>query len=287
MVPWKRIGVCLKAGQEDMAPLLGRVVQAVREHGLEVALEREAASQMAGSEACTLDELAQQVDLMIVLGGDGTVLAVARAIGKRSVPILGINLGHLGFLTDLAPSDVDGALTRVLDGEYALQERSRLEVVTREGEREVEAGLVLNDAVFSKGPEVARLIEIDTRVDGRWIGTYRADGLVIATPTGSTAYNLSAGGPILDPGVDAMILTPICPHTLSVRPLVLRDESVVEVRLRDEDSVLLTLDGQVGRALHAGESVRITRSRHPLQFLTVPDRDHFETVRTKLGWGSR
>ena len=287
MVPWKCIGVCLKAGQQDMAPLLERVVGFVRERGLDVALEREAAGQVAGSEGHTLDELVQRVDLMIVLGGDGTVLAVARAIGTRQVPILGINLGHLGFLTDLAPSDVDGALTRVFDGEYALQERSRLEVVTREGEREVEAGLVLNDAVFSKGPEVARLIEIDTRVDGRWIGTYRADGLVIATPTGSTAYNLSAGGPILDPGVDAMILTPICPHTLSVRPLVLRDESVVEVRLRDEDSVLLTLDGQVGRALHAGESVRITRSRHPLQFLTVPDRDHFETVRTKLGWGSR
>ena len=287
MIPWKCIGVCLKAGQQDMAPLLERVVGFVRERGLDVALEREAAGQIAGSEGHTLDELVQRVDLMIVLGGDGTVLAVARAIGTRLVPILGINLGHLGFLTDLAPSDVDGALAGVFNGEYALQERSRLEVVAHEGGREVEVGLVLNDAVVSKGPEVARLIDIDTRVDGKWIGTYRADGLVVATPTGSTAYNLSAGGPILDPGVDAMILTPICPHTLSVRPLVLRDQSVVEVFLRDQDSVQLTLDGQVGHILGPGSSVRITRSPHSLQFLTVPDRDHFETVRTKLGWGSR
>ena len=287
MVPWKRIGVCLKAGQGATAPVLASVLEAARESGLDAVLESEAALQAGAAEGHTLEEVADLADVLVVLGGDGTVLAAARAIGPRAVPLVGINLGRLGFLADIPASDAGTTLRRLLGGEYALQERARLEVVTREGEREVKSGLVLNDAVFSKGPEVARLIDIETRVDGHWIGTYRADGLVVSTPTGSTAYNLSAGGPILDPQVDAVILTPICPHTLSVRPLVLRDRSTVEVHLREDDHVQLTLDGQVGRALRPGEFVRITRSAHPLQFLTLPDRDHFETVRTKLGWGSR
>jgi len=287
MVPWKRIGICIKTGQGGMAPVLEAVLQAARESGLDAVLESEAAAQVAGADGHPIEEVADLADLLVVLGGDGTVLRAARAIGSRAVPLVGINLGRLGFLADIPASDAGTTLRRLLGGEYALQERARLEVVTWEGDREVESGLALNDAVFGKGPEVARLIDIETRVDGHWIGTYRADGLVVSTPTGSTGYNLSAGGPILDPQVDAVILTPICPHTLSVRPLVLRDRSTVEVRLRVEDHVQLTLDGQVRRTLRPGEIVRITRSAHSLQFLTLPDRDHFETVRTKLGWGSR
>ena len=297
MVPWKCIGVALKAGQTDLAALLERVVRPIRDRGLELALDREASAQLAEPEALTLEEVAARVDLFIVLGGAGTVLATARAIGERPVPILGINLGHLGFLADVAPSDVDGVLEQVLGGHCSVVERSRLDVRTCEGEREVDRDLALNskvaattsaacllalnDAVFSKGPGLARLIDIETRVNGRWVGTYRADGLIVSTPTGSTAYNLAAGGPILAPQVAGLILTPICPHTLSLRPLVLDDASSIEVRVSMADDV------QVGRHLGSIESVRITRSAHPVRFLTIPDRDHFEIVRTKLGWGSR
>ena len=219
MVPWKSIGVALKSGQSDMAPLLERVVGFIRERGLDVVFEFEAAAQIAGSEGLSLEDTAGRADLVIVLGGDGTVLATARAIGTRAVPILGINLGHLGFLTDVAPADVDSALISVFNGDYVVQERSRIEVVTWEGEREVSCELALNDAVFSKGPDIARLIDLEVYVDGKRLGNYRADGLVVSTPTGSTAYNLSAGGPILDPTVAAIILTPICAHTLSLRPV--------------------------------------------------------------------
>lgn len=287
MVPWKCIGVALKAGQTDLAALLERVVRPIRDRGLELVLDREASAQLAEPEALTLEEVAARADLFIVLGGDGTVLATARAIGERPVPILGINLGHLGFLADVAPSDVDGVLEQVLGGHCSVVERSRLDVRTCEGEREVDRDLALNDAVFSKGPGLARLIDIETRVNGRWVGTYRADGLIVSTPTGSTAYNLAAGGPILDPQVAGLILTPICPHTLSLRPLVLDDASSIEVRVSMADDVRLTIDGQVGRHLGSSESVRIRRSAHPVRFLTIPDRDHFEIVRTKLGWGSR
>jgi NAD+ kinase len=287
MVPWKSIGVALKSGQSDMAPLLERVVGFIRERGLDVVFEFEAAAQVAGSEGLSLEDTAGRVDLFIVLGGDGTVLATARAIGTRAVPILGINLGHLGFLTDVAPADVDSALISVFNGDYVVQERARIEVVTWEGEREVSCELALNDAVFSKGPDIARLIDLEVYVDGKRLGNYRADGLVVSTPTGSTAYSLSAGGPILDPSVAAIILTPICPHTLSLRPVVLADDSTVEVRLPRDEHVYLTLDGQVGRPLRPAEFVRITRSAHPVRFLSTPDRDHFGTVRAKLGWGTR
>ncbi len=287
MVPWKCIGVVLKVGQKDLAPLLERVLRFVRERGLDVVLEKEAAAQASGSRGLSLDETVAKADLVIVLGGDGTVLATARAIGQRKVEILGINLGHLGFLTEVAPDDVDAALAGALDGEFRIEQRSRLEVATWEGDREVDTGLVLNDAVLGKGPNVARLIELDASVDGKPVGRYRADGLIVSTPTGSTAYNLSAGGPILDPDVPAMIVTPICPHALSQRPLVLSDRSTVEVRPLAEEQVYLTLDGQVGRALRPREHVRITRSSHPLGFLASPRGDHFETLRRKLGWGSR
>ena len=269
-----------------MGPLLEAVVEVLTRHRIEPIPTPEAAATLGRGDGVPLEALTQSVDLCVVLGGDGTVLATARAIGKRDLPILGINLGHLGFLTAIAPEEVGTAFAAVFEGEYSVRKRARLEVVTSNGNREVDSGLVLNDAVFTNRPDVARLIQLETRVDGREVATYRADGLIVSTPTGSTAYNLSASGPILEPAVPAMILTPICPHTLSLRPVVVSDESIVTVEPQGDELVRLTLDGQVGRTLEPGDMVKVTRSSYPVSFIELPESDHFETIRRKLGWAS-
>lgn len=286
MVSWKRVGIVLKSGQDHMGPLLETVMEVLARHQIEAIPTQEAAAVLGTGEGVSREELTQNADLCVVLGGDGTVLATARAIGKRDLPILGINLGHLGFLTAIAPEEVRTAFAAVFEGEYSVRKRARLEVVTWNGEREVDSALVLNDAVFTNRPDVARLIQLETKADGRHIATYRADGLIVSTPTGSTAYNLSASGPILGPDVPAMILTPICPHTLSLRPVVVSDQSTVTVEPKGDELVRLTLDGQVGRTLESGDIVKVTRSAYPVSFIELPESDHFETIRRKLGWAS-
>ena len=286
MEPWKRVGIVLKSGQDHMAPLLEIVVEVLRRHQLEIIPARQAAALLGQGEGLSVVEMTKAADLCVVLGGDGTVLATARRIGKRDVPIVGINLGQLGFLTAVAPDEVRTAFAAIFEGEYKVRKRARLEVVTWDEDHELHSGLVLNDAVFTNRPDVARLIELETRVDGREVATYRADGLIVSTPTGSTAYNLSASGPVLEPGVPAMILTPICPHTLTLRPVVVSNESTVRVEPKGDELVRLTLDGQVGHTLEPGQVVTITRSAHPVSFIELPDSDHFETIRRKLGWAS-
>jgi NAD+ kinase len=289
MIPWKRIGVALKSGQAGVEPLLRRIAAVVSDHGLELILEREAADRLPGLDSgggLALETVAARSDLLIVLGGDGTVLAAVRAVGERDVPILGINLGHLGFLADLAPENVDAALVAIFGGEYGVLERSRLAVTCVNEGRDVNTDLVLNDAVITKGSALARLIELEACVDEKVIATYRSDGLILSTPTGSTAYNLSAGGPLVDSTVPAIIINPICPHTLTQRPLVLPDSLQVEVRLHSREVATLTLDGQVGISLHPGDALRVTRAAHPARFVIALGHDRFETLRKKLGWGS-
>ncbi|MCZ6571470.1 MAG: NAD(+)/NADH kinase [Deltaproteobacteria bacterium] len=287
MIPWKRIGVALKSGQSGVEPLLRRIVADVSEHGLELILEREVARVLDSDSDSDLEQVAARADLLIVLGGDGSMLAAARAIGEREVAILGINVGRLGFLADVSPDEVEAALAAVLGGDYRIRERSRLEVTCLKQGCEPQVDLVLNDAVITKGTALARLIELEVLIDQNVVASYRSDGLIIATPTGSTAYNLSAGGPLVDPRLRAMIINPICPHTLTQRPLVLPDSVQVEVRLLPREEATLTLDGQVGMSLQPGDAVRVTRSARPVRFVTVPGHDLFETLRKKLGWGSR
>ncbi len=287
MTPWKRIGGALKSGQAGVEPLLRRIVADVSEHGLELILEREAARVSDSDSDSDLEQVAARADLLIVLGGDGSMLAAARAIGERDVAILGINVGRLGFLADVSPDEVDAALAAVLRGDYQIRARSRLAVTCLKQGCEPQVDLVLNDAVITKGTALARLIELEVLIDQKVIASYRSDGLIIATPTGSTAYNLSAGGPLVDPSVLAMVINPICPHTLTQRPLVLPDSAQVEVRLLPREEATLTLDGQVGTSLQPGDAVRVTRSARPVRFVTVPEHDRFETLRKKLGWGSR
>ncbi len=287
MIPWKRVGVALKSGQAGVEPLLRRIVADVSEHGLELILEREVARVLGSDSDSDLEQVAARADLLIVLGGDGSMLAAARAIGEREVAILGINVGRLGFLADVSPDEADAALAAVLGGDYRIRERSRLAVTCLKQGCEPQVDLVLNDAVITKGTALARLIELELLIDQSVVASYRSDGLIIATPTGSSAYNLSAGGPLVDPSVPAMIINPICPHTLTQRPLVLPDSVQVEVRLLPREEATLTLDGQVGMSLQPGDAVRVTRSARPMRFVTVPEHDLFETLRKKLGWGSR
>ena len=287
MVPAKRIGIAVKGQQPGLPTLLRTLLRTISARGIDVVVERKGAEGLADLDLRTgsRSEVLEGSDLVIVLGGDGTTLGVVREIGSKGTPVLGINLGQLGFLTDVPPDEAGSALSRVLEGEFEIRERSRLEVQVLGDSSPSE--LVLNDAVFTKGTALARMIELRVNVDGARMATYRSDGLIVSTPTGATAYNLSAGGPLVDPDLNAMILTPICPHTLSHRPFVLPDDRGVEVELASTEEALVTLDGQVGLPLQPGTRVRIARSAHPARFVVVPGNDSFETLRTKLGWDTR
>ena len=284
---WKRVGVTIKGtAVRGFGDLVQRVVAQIAASGSEVVLVDAATERDAGVEQA-LEEVASRVDLMVVLGGDGTVLRAARAIGPRDVAIFGVNLGRLGFLTDVRPIDAAEALAEVLAGRYRIESRSRLSVVRMHAGSEDPPRLVTNDAVISAHGDVARMLDLETSVAGLRMGAFRADGLIVSTPTGSTAYSLGAGGSILEPELNAMIVTPICPlATSQQRPIVLAAERVVEVSVRSEFPARLTLDGQVGLPLQQGEGIRVTGSEHPLHFVTIGDHDYFAILRSKLGWGS-
>ena len=286
---WQRVGIVLKGSEVGRAGLVARLIDVARARGVEIAVDTHAAAQVPGlgsSEVHPPEQVVELAELLVVLGGDGSVLAAVRAVGDRNVPILGINLGHLGFLTEVGPDDAVAALDRVLGGAAQVVERQRIAVrVLREG-RAIASGCALNDAVITKGSALARMIELHVRVDAEHIAAFRSDGLIVSTPTGSTAYNLSAGGPVVEPTVEALVVNPICPHTLSLRPLVVRADCSIEVELRAEEATL-TRDGQVGTSLAPGDVVHVVRAAHPARFVELAPRDHFETLRTKLGWGSR
>jgi NAD+ kinase len=211
---------------------------------------------------------------------------VARAVDDRPVPILGVNLGTLGFLTEIALDELFAALELVLAGDSRCETRMRLDVRARRGEAELAHFLALNDAVLTKA-DLARMIDLEVRADGRQVTVYHADGLIVATPTGSTAYSLSAGGPIVLPELEAFLLTPICPHTLTQRPLVLPASAEVEIRVLSRVEVQLTVDGQEGASLREGDAVVVRRSAHPLRVIVSPFRTRFEILREKLSWGTR
>ena len=224
-------------------------------------------------------------DLMVVLGGDGTLLSVARSVA-RGVPILGVNLGNLGFLTEINRGELYPALVRVLEGRFEIEERSLFDVeLRRGGGAPFKRYQVLNDAVINKSA-LARIIELTLRVDGQLIARFRADGLIISTPTGSTAYNLSAGGPILDPLLPVAVLTPICPHALSLRPIVVPDAGPIEVTLETPaEEVYVTLDGQEGSSLGFRDTVHITRGDAKVRLAKVSRRSFYDSLRGKLRWG--
>jgi NAD+ kinase len=229
--------------------------------------------------------IAGNADLAVVVGGDGTLLAAARILGDRQIPVLAINHGSLGFLTAVTLDELYPALERVLQGQFVSDYRMMMEVSIIRGTAPVAKYRALNDVVINKG-SVARIIELEARVDGQYVSSFRSDGLIIATPTGSTAYNLSAGGPIIFPTMNAMVVTPICSHTLTNRPLVLPPGVKIDVTLRSsQDEVYVTVDGQVGIPIHLDDRLRIEKSEISVQLVAPAGKNYFDVLRGKLKWG--
>jgi NAD+ kinase len=240
-----------------------------------------------GAPCVPREEIADKVDLLIVLGGDGTLLSAARAIGARRVPILAVNLGGLGFLTSVTLDEMYPVLAQVLAGQHRTSERMMLEAEIFRRGRMAERHRALNDAVANKAA-LARMHDFDVYVDKNHLGRYRADGLIVATPTGSTAYSLAAGGPIVHPDLDAFVITPICPHMLTNRPLVIPGDARIELDFAPGDEpVFLTLDGQIGRQLELADRVAITKSSNKIVYIRPPQKTYFEILRSKLRWGER
>lgn len=279
------VAVCLKPSQPQAAGTVRGVVKWLTDRGLRVRGDEEVAA-FTGEAAAPREALVATAQLVIVLGGDGTLLSVARATGERGVPILGVNLGTLGFLTEITLDELFAALDRVLRGDFVVEPRMRLDVRAQRGGEELASFLALNDAVLTKA-DLARMIDLETRAGGVVVTTYHADGLIVATPTGSTAYSLSAGGPILLPELEAFVLTPICPHTLTQRPIVLPEDAEIEIRVRSRVEAQLTVDGQQGIVLREDDVVSVRRSAHPVHLVVSPFRSRFDILREKLGWGAR
>jgi len=280
-----KVGIIAKP-KKPADEIVKELVSWLKERDIEAVLDEETAS-LAGLESqYKKSDIPEICDFIVVLGGDGTLLSVARLVYGSDVPILAVNLGSLGFLTEVTLDELYPMLEKVIEGEYTTDERTMLEaLVFRHGEKIAEYR-VLNDVVIHKGT-LARIIQLETKIDGLYLTTYRADGLIIATPTGSTAYSLAAGGPILYPCVPALILNPICPFTLSQRPIVIDDSSVIEVTLLTEnEDVFVTLDGQVGFALMARDVVHVKKAEKKIKLIKNPYRNFFEVLRTKLRWGA-
>jgi NAD+ kinase len=285
--PIQRVVIVAKLGPPEGRRLAAQTGEWLAQRGIEVTYETNTASAIGRTNGVARNELPADTDLAVVAGGDGTLLAVARTAAPLGIPMLGVNLGSLGFLTELQPDEIFEGLQAVLDGRYTVEERQTLRVRPyREGKPQQEYAL-LNDAVIAKSA-LARMISIDVRVDDAPVATYTSDGLIVATPTGSTAYNLSAGGPILDPRMGAFVISPICPHSMTYRPLVVPSSVTVEVILRsDGEAVYLTLDGQIGFPMEVDDSLVVDAHPTPVRLVRIADRSFFEVLRRKLRWGER
>jgi NAD+ kinase len=282
----RRVGVVVKTTSPEAAELGRQLIAELDRLGIEPVVDTESAAAFDCDANVDRAGLASQVDLVVVLGGDGTLLSVTRnEVGDT--PVLGINMGSLGFLTEHSADNLFPMLKKALEGRAVVQRRERLDVTVSSSDREPTSARILNDAVINKGA-LARMIVLSVHVDGEFVSHVRADGLIISTPTGSTAYNLSAGGPILYPTLDAMVVTPICPHALTNRPIVLALNSVVEIRLEGPaEKVYVTLDGQQGFPITDGDLVRVQRCPEPIHLITEPSRSYFQVLHHKLKWGER
>jgi len=287
----RRVGVLVKPNQPEALETICRLVEWCAGRGIKVAggprLQRERIESETGCEVESLahEELVKESDLFVVLGGDGTMIGAARLIGDAEKPVVGVNFGTLGYLADFTVEDMIPALELVLAGDYTIDRRLMLAATVERNGKQQMHDRVLNDVVISKSA-LARIIEIEVEIDKKFVNRFRADGLILSTPTGSTAYNLSAGGPVIYPSMNAVVITPICPHTLSNRPLVLSDEAEFEFTLKTQrEEVALTLDGQVGMPLEHEDRVTVRKSRTGFNLIQAHTRNYFDVLRNKLKWG--
>jgi NAD+ kinase len=285
--PIRRVGIVARKGHPAAIEATRDVASWLVAHGREVAIEDAVEGEFAGP-LLPAERLAAFADLIVVLGGDGTLIHAARLVGRRDTPIFGVNLGSLGFMTDFPVDELFGNLAAVLEGRYEVDERMKLAVQLHRGDGPpLIDDQVLNDVVISKGA-LARIADLEARIDGLPVTLYKADGVIVATPTGSTAYSLAASGPIVYPSLEAIVLTPICPHTLAQRPVVLPPDGTIEIQLTsDNGEVFLTLDGQSGLPMERGDRVQIRRAGTPAFLVRNPARDYFSILRQKLRWGTR
>jgi NAD+ kinase len=282
-----RFGFLLKRGKPEAREIAAELGQVLRQQGCRLfALDEDVDALPAGASAVSPEQLGSSIDALAVLGGDGTFLYGAGLVADHGVPLFGINLGSLGFMTQFGRSEAVAAIQAASQGRLPIEERMRLAVTIRAANGAVgETRHAVNDAVIAQR-SIARLLDLEARLDGTPIATYKADGVIVSTPTGSTAYTLAAGGPILTPDLEAIVLTPICPHTLTNRPLVVRADSRLSVTNVSEASVTLTIDGQWGRPLEVGEAIEVRKTSRPLR-LYRHNTSFFGVLREKLSWGER
>ncbi len=281
-----RIGIIVKPGRRGTTGLLKDMVRLLKARGTEVLVDEEAGAAL-GLEPVQKKDMVRQVEALVVLGGDGTMLSACRLAAPHGVPVLGVNLGGLGFITETKINEWQEAVERLLCGDYQVEERMMLEAVLEGPDEERAKYHVLNDVVITKGA-LARIIDLEVSIDNATVNTFKADGLIISTPTGSTAYNLSAGGPIVHPALACIVITPICPHTLTNRPIVVPEEGVIKIDLiSDSEDVFVTFDGQLGYSFTGQHHLTVKRSPYRTKLILPDRRDFFSLLREKLNWGVR
>jgi NAD+ kinase len=281
----RTVGLVAKYQEPKAAQMVRWLIPWLKKRGKKVCVENGLAR--TGAQSCSKKQMAAKADLIIALGGDGTLLNIAPLVERPEVPILGVNLGGLGFITEVAVDELESVLAKTLEGNYEVEKRMTLEirVIGKKGRQH--KFRVLNDAVIAKGAR-SRIIDLETYVGDDYLCTYRADGLIISTPTGSTAYSLAAAGPILEPTLGAVVLSPICPHTLTNRPIVVPSNATIRVTLRSfGDTVILIPDGQQGLRLDNGDQVEARDYGMPVSLIKLPSRSYYEILREKLKWGER
>ncbi len=287
-MPFKSVGIISKPKKAEIREIVPGLLAWLRERGIEWFIDKETSGIMEMKErSLTRNEMPSRVDLLIVLGGDGTLLATARALNRKPVPILAVNLGSLGFLTEITRDQLLPTLETVLAGTHKTDRRVQIEGELIRADEILTPFLALNDVVLNKGA-IARILEFDVHVNSERVSTYKSDGLIISTPTGSTAYSLAAGGPIVTPSVEAFLITPICAHTLTHRPLVLPNTVKIEVTVKTQkEAAYLTVDGQVGIAANSDDVVRMRKSDSYVELVRPPSTPYFEILQKKLKWGER
>ncbi len=284
----KSAAVVSKPSKPELQRIAPELLEWFRRHDYQVWLDRETAQYAPGCPEVDREQIAaKHPDFVVVLGGDGTLLSAARAVALAGIPILGVNLGSLGFLTEVPLGELYPTLDALAENRCAVESRTMLHCNLVRGEGLLAHYDALNDAVVNKSA-IARLASFDLFLDGAFVTNYKADGLIVSTPTGSTAYSLAASGPILMPDADTFVITPVCPHSLTHRPLVVRDRAAIEVRIRcTDEEVFLSIDGQVGMPVRDGDRLRCRKSEHAVKLLRRTERNFFDVLRAKLKWGQR